>query len=115
MRTKDKLSEPFVNALLADTSTTLLAGTLAQIEKQLKLIPSSSQTSTQNMKSYTQHIKEMYDMKQTFMSIAFNINTQRTDTKTMNLNQTLLLIQISVHGCSYTTLCMLFSTMMLLQ
>jgi hypothetical protein len=31
-------SEPFVNALLADNSTALLAGTLAQIEKQLKLI-----------------------------------------------------------------------------
>jgi hypothetical protein len=45
MRTKVTLSEPFVNALLADTSTALLAGTLAQIEKQLKLIPFSSQTS----------------------------------------------------------------------
>jgi hypothetical protein len=46
MRTKDNLSElsetkplnPFVNALLADNSTALLAGTPAQIEKQLKLI-----------------------------------------------------------------------------
>jgi hypothetical protein len=45
MRTKAILSEPFVNALLADTSTALLAGTLAQIEKQLKLIPSPFQTS----------------------------------------------------------------------
>jgi hypothetical protein len=42
---KSYLSEPFVNALLADTSTALLAGTLVQIEKQLKLIPSSFQTS----------------------------------------------------------------------
>ena len=46
----------------------------------------------------------MYNRKKTFMSTSFNINTQRTNTKTMNLNQLLLLIQISVHGCSYTTL-----------
>jgi hypothetical protein len=39
MRTKAKLPESFVNALLADISTALLAGTLSQIEKQLKLIP----------------------------------------------------------------------------
>jgi hypothetical protein len=45
MRTKAKLPEIFVNALLANTSTALLAGTLVQIEKQLKLIPSSFQTS----------------------------------------------------------------------
>jgi hypothetical protein len=45
MRTKATLSEPFVNALLADNSTALLAGTLVQIEKQLKLIPTSFQTS----------------------------------------------------------------------
>ena len=32
------LSKPFVNAILADNSTALLAGILAQIEKQLKLI-----------------------------------------------------------------------------
>jgi hypothetical protein len=69
MRTKAELSESFVNALLVDTSTALLAGTLAQIEKQLKLISSSLQTSNSNMKSYTQHIKKMYNMKQTFMSI----------------------------------------------
>ena len=31
---------------------------LAQIEKQLKLIPSPFQTSNSNMKSHTQHIKE---------------------------------------------------------
>jgi hypothetical protein len=42
---KRYLSEPFVNALLPDTSTALLVGTLVQIEKQLKLIPSSFQTS----------------------------------------------------------------------
>jgi hypothetical protein len=66
MRTKVKLYESFVNALLA--------GNLAQIEKQLKLIPSSLQTSNSNMKSYTQHIKKMYNMKKTFMSISFNIN-----------------------------------------
>jgi hypothetical protein len=80
MRTKVKLPEPFVNALLADTSTALLAGTLAQIEKQLKLIPSSLQTSNSNMKSYTQHIKKMYNRKKTFMSISFNIHAQRTNT-----------------------------------
>jgi hypothetical protein len=78
MRTKATLSKPSVNALLADNSTALLAGILAQIEKQLKLIPSSFQTSNSNMKSYTQHIKQMYNRKQTFMSISFNINTQRT-------------------------------------
>jgi hypothetical protein len=81
MRTKATLSEPFVNALLADNSTALLAGILVQIEKQLKLIPTSFQTSNSNMKSYTQHIKKMYNRKQTFMSISFNINTQRTNTK----------------------------------
>ena len=64
------------------------------------------------MKSHTQHIKKMYNRKQTFMSISFSINTQRT-TQTMNLNQILLLIQISVHGCSYTVLCMLL--LLLLQ
>jgi hypothetical protein len=48
MKTKAISSEPFINALLADTSTALLVGTLAQIEKQLKLIPSSSQTSNSN-------------------------------------------------------------------
>jgi hypothetical protein len=47
MRAKAKLPEPSVNVLLADTSTALLAGILAQIEKQLKLVPSSSQTSIQ--------------------------------------------------------------------
>jgi hypothetical protein len=78
MRTKATLSEPSVNALLADTSTALLAGNLAQIEKQLKLIPSSFQTSNLNMKSHTQHINKMYNRKQTFMSISFSINTQRT-------------------------------------
>ena len=30
------------------------------------------------MKSYTQHIKQMYNRKQTFMSISLSINTQRT-------------------------------------
>jgi NAD-specific glutamate dehydrogenase len=105
MRTKATLSEPSVNALLADTSIALLAGILVHIEKQLKLIPTSSQTSNSNMKSYTHHIKQMYNRKKTYMSISFNINIQRTNTKTMNLNQPLLLIQISVHGCSYTALC----------
>jgi hypothetical protein len=80
MRTKATLSEPSVNAFLVDNSTALLAGILVQIEKQLKLIPSSFQTSNLTMKSYTQHIKKMYNKKQTFMSISFNINTQRTNT-----------------------------------
>jgi hypothetical protein len=56
MRTKVTQSEPFVNALPVDTSTALLVGTLAQIEKQLKLIPFSSQNS--NFKHeiiYTRH------------------------------------------------------------
>jgi hypothetical protein len=46
MRTKasspelsETTSEHLVDALLADNSTALLAGTLAQIEKKLKLIP----------------------------------------------------------------------------
>jgi hypothetical protein len=30
------------------------------------------------MKSYTQHIKHMYNRKQTFMSISINTHTQRT-------------------------------------
>ena len=48
-----------VDALLADTSTTLLAEIFTQIEKQLKLIPLSFplRFQTQNMKSYTHHIK----------------------------------------------------------
>jgi hypothetical protein len=104
MRTRVTLSEPSINALLVDNSTALLAGILVQIEKQLKLIPSSFQISNSNMKSYTQHIKKMYNRKKTFMSISFNINTQRT-TQTMSLNQLFLLIQMPVHGCSYTTLC----------
>jgi hypothetical protein len=41
-----------------------------------------------------------------------NINTWRT-TQSMNLNPSFLLIQMSVHGCSYTALCMLSSTMLL--
>jgi hypothetical protein len=61
----------------------------AQIEKQLKIILTSLQTSNSNMKSYTHHIKQMHNRKQTFMSISFNINTQRTNTKIMNLNQPL--------------------------
>jgi hypothetical protein len=53
-------SEPFVNALLADNSTALLAGTLAQIEKQLKLIPFSFplRFQTFNKKSFIHSIKE---------------------------------------------------------
>jgi hypothetical protein len=57
-----------------DYSTALLAGIFVQIEKQLKLIPSSLQTSNPNMKSYTQHIKQMYNRRQTIMSISFNID-----------------------------------------
>ena len=89
MRAKATLSESSINALLVDDSIALLAGTLAQIEKQLKLISSSLQTSISNMKSYTHRIKQMYNRKKTFMSISFSINTQRTNTKTMNLNQPL--------------------------
>jgi hypothetical protein len=66
------------------------------------------------MKSYTQHIKQMYNSKQTFMSILFSINTQRKH-RTMNLDQTLLLIQISIHGCSYTSLCMLFFSILIIM
>jgi hypothetical protein len=52
-------SEPFVNALLADNSTALLAGTLAQIEKQLKLIPLPFplRFQTFNKKSFIHSIK----------------------------------------------------------
>ena len=60
------------------------------------------------MKSYTQHIKQMYNKKKTFMIISSNINTQRTNRKPWIWIKLFLLIQISVHGCSYTTLCMLF-------
>jgi hypothetical protein len=61
MRTKYKLLEPFVNALLADTSTVLLAGTLAHIEKQLKLIPLLFPLRFQafNKKSFIHGIKEI--------------------------------------------------------
>jgi hypothetical protein len=48
--------------LLADNSTTLLAGTLAQIEKQLKLIPltlSLSRFQTFNKKSFIHSIKSI--------------------------------------------------------
>ena len=45
----------------------------------------------------------MYIRKKTFMSLSFSTNTQRT-TQTMNLNQSFLLIQMSVHGCFYTAL-----------
>jgi hypothetical protein len=48
MRTIAIPPEPSINVLLVDTSTALLAGTLAQIEKQLKLIIFSSQTSNSN-------------------------------------------------------------------
>jgi hypothetical protein len=97
-----------VNALLADTSTALLAGTLAQIEKQLKLIPSSFQTSNSKMKSYTQHIKKMCNRKQTFMSISFNINTHRTtqnpefkSTSSINPNiYTWVFLHSSLHALS---------------
>ena len=55
----------------------------------------------------------MYNRKQTFMSLSFSTNTQRT-TQTMNLNQSfLLLIQMSVHGCFYTTLCFFLLQMLL--
>jgi hypothetical protein len=55
-------SEPFVNALLADNSTALLAGTLSQIEKQLKLISLLSfslRFQTFNKKSFIHSIKEI--------------------------------------------------------
>ena len=49
-----------------------------------------------------------------FMSLSFSTNTYRT-TQTTNLNQSFLLIQMFVHGCSYTTLytLLLSSTMLL--
>jgi hypothetical protein len=59
LRLQIQISEPFVNALLADTSTALLAGTLAQIEKQLKLIPLPFPLKFQtfNKKSFIHSIK----------------------------------------------------------
>jgi hypothetical protein len=54
----------------------------------------------------------MYNRKQTFMSLSFSTNTQRT-TQTMNLNQSFLLIQMSVHGCFYTALCFFLLQMLL--
>jgi hypothetical protein len=38
------------------------------------------------------------------MSLSFNTNTQIT-TQTMNLNQSFILIQMSIHGCFYIALC----------
>jgi hypothetical protein len=60
MRTKAKPPEPFVNALLVDNSTALLAGILAQIEKQLKLIslPFPLRFQTFHKKSFIHNIKE---------------------------------------------------------
>ena len=54
----------------------------------------------------------MYNRKQTFMSLSFNTNTQRT-TQTMNLNQRFLLIQMFVHECFYTALCFFLLQMLL--
>jgi hypothetical protein len=56
-----RTSEPFVNALLADNSTALLAGTLTQTEKQLKLIslPFPLRFQTFNKKSFIHSIKEI--------------------------------------------------------
>jgi hypothetical protein len=52
--------EYLVNALLVDTSTALLVGTLAQIEKRLKLTPLffALRFQTFNKKSFIHSIKE---------------------------------------------------------
>ena len=59
------------------------------------------------MKSHTQHIKENVWQE---ANIHEHINiTHRESTQTMNLNQSLLLIKMSVHGCSsYSSLLALF-------
>ena len=54
----------------------------------------------------------MYNRKQTFMSLSFSTNTQRT-TQTMNLNQSFLLIQMFVHGFFYIALCFFLLQMLL--
>jgi hypothetical protein len=91
MRTKANLSEiletkplnPFVNALLADNSIALLAGTLAQIEKQFEthfLTLSLSDFKHNPEIIHTQHRKQMYNKKRKTMNIPFNIHIQETNT-----------------------------------
>jgi hypothetical protein len=72
-----------------DHSTALLAGTLIQIDKQLKLIPTSFQTSNSKHEIIYTTYKEMYNRKKTFMIILFNINTQRTKHENHEFESTL--------------------------
>jgi hypothetical protein len=81
MRKKVTLSEPSVNALLADTSTALLEGTLGLDRETIETHSYFPSNFNSNMKSHTHNIKQMYNRKKPFMSISFNINTQRTNTK----------------------------------
>jgi hypothetical protein len=81
-----------VNAHLVDVFTALIAGTLAQEEKQLKLIPLLSLSlrfQTLNMKSYIHILTTMHDRKsKTTISISFTY-THRKHYNTMNLNSKL--------------------------
>jgi hypothetical protein len=75
MRTKATLSEPSVYALLADTSTALLARISGSDRETIETHSYFLSDFNSNMKSYTQPIKHLYNMEQTFMSISFSINT----------------------------------------
>jgi hypothetical protein len=58
MRTKETLSEPSVNALLADTSTALLAGISGSDRETIETHSYFLSDFNSNMKSYTQAYKE---------------------------------------------------------
>jgi hypothetical protein len=81
MRTKETLSETSIYTLLADTSTALLAGISGSDRETIETHSYFLSDFNSNMKSYTHRINKMYNMEQTFMSISFSINTQRTNTK----------------------------------
>ena len=114
IRTRVKLPEPTsTHSLRMFFDCTPCKNLLAQIEKQLKLIPSPLQTSGWNMKSHTQHIKANVWQEANIHEHINNIH--RETTQTMNLNQNfLLLIQMPVHGCSsqYSLIALLFSWML---
>jgi hypothetical protein len=58
MRTKATLSEPSVNALLADTSTALLAGISGSDRETIETHSYFLSDFNSNMKSYTQCIRK---------------------------------------------------------
>jgi hypothetical protein len=70
------LSETSVNALLVDTLTALLAGILGSDRETIETHSLSLSDFNSTMKSYTQHIKQMYNRKANIHE--HNINAQRT-------------------------------------